>query len=118
MKAVCTEIEKVKSRIGHGKYWKQVKIDKDHFIDEEDKAFISENYMDPTSTNLKSFIKTKTMKEYEKQKSLSFPFSNYGASELEGVLSTVGRNWNFDIWFVYNSTGHSIFIVARHLLKK
>ncbi|CAG9318220.1 CHK1_2 [Blepharisma stoltei] len=120
LKGTCTEIEKVKRRIAHGKYLKEIKIEKDHFIDDDDKTFMIENFMEPQeTTHAKSITRPITMTDSDKdQPKTNFPFSNYGESELEGVLSTVGRNYNFDIWFVYTSTGHSIFIVAKYLLKK
>ncbi|CAG9331046.1 CHK1_6 [Blepharisma stoltei] len=112
-------IEKVKRRIAHGSFFDDVKIETHMNIDEQDKAFIRENYMNVTieSTRDRNNERKVTMSDIT-EKETDFPFHSYGVAELESVLFSVGKNWNFDIWFVYNTTGHSIFIIAKYFFKK
>jgi hypothetical protein len=37
---------------------------------------------------------------------------------VEAALSSVGRNWNFDIWFVYNTWGKDITPLASVIFKR
>ncbi|CAG9314178.1 unnamed protein product [Blepharisma stoltei] len=121
LKNASIEVEKVKRRIAHGHYYKEIRFQEAPDIDKEDIEFINQNYMEVRQTQDAFEImvpKKFTFTEDETKNKKAFPFRNYGASELESVLSTIGRNWNFDIWFIYNATGSSIFVIAKYLLKK
>lgn len=120
IKTAYFEVDTIKKRIAHNKYAKEIKIMDTSSIDSEDRAFITENYMEVKNNDLNFdhlLSKQFTLSENDDTK-YNFPFSSYGTAELESVLSTIGKNWNFDIWFIYNSTGNSIFICAKYLLKK
>lgn len=118
LKCALNNLEKVKRRIAHGTVVSEVKFEPGGDIDEQDKAFISQMFMDVSRNNhRRSSSRKMTMNEIGERKP-SFPFSNYGVAELESVLFSVGKNWSFDIWFVYNATGHSIFIVCKYLFQK
>jgi hypothetical protein len=45
-------------------------------------------------------------------------FTKYGIDNLDKALDSIGNNWNFDIWLVYNATGQSIGIVSRYVCNK
>lgn len=92
-----------------------LKIELAKDIDEEDYAFISENFMDIHSGDRSS--KAPTASRIFRSNSI-FPFPNYGVSELQSVLSHLSKNWNFDAFFVYESTGKSISIVSSYLITK
>jgi len=95
-----------------------VKLEQSLNIDEQDKVFIKENYMNVTAEMTRGSNDKKVTMSDITEKETAFPFHSYGVAELESVLFSVGKNWNFDIWFVYNTTGHSIFIVAKYLIQK
>ncbi|CAG9330402.1 unnamed protein product [Blepharisma stoltei] len=121
LKNASIEVEKIKRRIAHGHYYKEIRFKEPEAIDEEDKAFINQNYMEIKHENEvfeRSATKKFTLTEENAKNKKAFPFSNYGTSKLESVLATLGRNWNFDIWFIYNATGSSVFVIAKYLLKK
>ncbi|CAG9332757.1 unnamed protein product [Blepharisma stoltei] len=117
LKSAQSDIEKVKRGIAHGLIMAEIKVNSDG-MDEQDRVFLSEYCMDHSlATKFKSLSRRPSTMDL-KERDLSFPFSSYGVAELESVLSSIGKNWNFDIWFVYNATGHSIFIVAKFLFEK
>ena len=86
-------------------------------IDDEDREFIYQNYAEPTPSVHSSIMRKPTCMTDILDQRRSFPFKDYGLEELESLLGTVGKNWNFDIWFVYESTGHSVFIIGKYLLQ-
>lgn len=118
LKLAQVELDHLKFRIGRGAYKNEVKIEQEADIDADDKEFISQNFIEVSyMTPERSAVTDLTMFEF-KEKKESFPFSHYGIDKLESILSQLGKNWSFDIWFVYNSTGHSISIVGKYLFSK
>ena len=117
LKKATKNIEKIKKCIGHGTNL-HVKFNKTDQIDEQDKAFISQMFMEVSLDSAERSEATRTVMKEIYERTPSFPFSSYGVDKLESVLAGVGKNWNFDIWFVYEATGQSIFIIAKYLGQK
>jgi hypothetical protein len=114
LKICLSDIEKIKRKVAHGGF-EVSKIELSPAIDDEDRAFIFENFMEVSS--VRGSTSRLTVTEINEKLTL-FPFSRYGVAELESVLSSLGKNWSFDIWFVYESTGHSISMVSKYLFQK
>lgn len=117
LKGVLTDINIIEKSIemSHLEYFK---IEPNKDMDSEDKEFISQNYLSVKNMDVsRRRRKSATVMELPEGKIGSI-FKNYGVKELESVLSSVGKNWNFDIWFIFNTTGHSIQVMAKYLFKK
>lgn len=119
LKVAQAELEHVKHQIARASYLKEVKIEPRPDMDPEDKVFINQNCLDisyatPAEKSISSDVKHFEMKERVQ----SFYFTHYGIDKLESVLSQLAKNWNFDIWFVYNSVGHSLSIIGKYLFEK
>lgn len=106
-------LREVKKDLARACIFPEFHLDKD--IDEEDYAFISENFMKIYSSD--QILLDKSHQDHLQSNS-TFPFQNYGVSELKSVLSHLGKSWNFDIFFIYTSTGKSITIISNHLFHK
>lgn len=118
LKIVQVELEQVKQRISRVGLFNEVKIEHQVDIDPEDRKFISENFIDISYlTPERSVASELTLFEF-KEKCENFPFSHYGIEKLESVLSQLGKNWCFDIWFVHNATGQSVSIAGKYLFEK
>lgn len=67
---------------------------------------------------------SKSLSQYieEKQPSKIFdnpePVLSIGIQEIESMLFSVGRNWNFDIWPVYIATERSVSLLGKYLSYK
>lgn len=46
------------------------------------------------------------------------PLHRIDIDEIESMLFSVGRNWNFDIWPVHNTTNHSVALLGKYLSYK
>jgi hypothetical protein len=93
-------------------------IEKESEMDEEDKQFIFQNYIKREEVKMKRReAKSMTIMEVA-VKHVDFTFGLYGVSELESTFNTLGKNWSFDIWFIFNITGHSVFILGKYLFQK
>ncbi|CAG9319423.1 unnamed protein product [Blepharisma stoltei] len=116
LKVAASEIEKIKRKLVHGALFDHPNIQKDKNMDDEDLTFILENFVDGRHGTLQRVtVRRKTMLEVvEKKPSLAC----FGASDLERILSGVGVNWKFDIWFVYHATSSSVWIISKYLLQK
>ena len=93
-------------------------IDRESEMDEEDKQFIFQNYAKRDEVKMaRRDAKSMTIMDVP-QKSVELTFSPYGVAELESAFNTLGKNWAFDIWFVYNITNHSVYIMGKYLFQK
>ncbi|OMJ72662.1 hypothetical protein SteCoe_28830 [Stentor coeruleus] len=119
LKVAQVELEHVKQKIGKAGYLKEVKIEPQVDIDPEDKEFISQNYLEVSYVTPpeRSAMTELTLFEFT-DRTQTFPFSHYGIDKLESVLSQLGKNWSFDIWFVHDSTGQSVSILGKYLFEK
>ena len=113
-KDTIKELRQIKKMLCKNNYPVQhIEIDKS--IDEQDYAFLSENFMEVHSklTSVKSVQPPARLQSLK-----NFPFASYGISELQSVFSYLGKSWNFDIFFVYDSTGKSVSIASSYVLEK
>jgi hypothetical protein len=119
LKSAVIDIEKIKYSIVRGAFGAEVHISENKNIDEDDRLFIAQMFMDVGhSTSVRNTCRLPSALDIHDATDGNFPFKDYGVQELESVLFSLGRNWNFDIWFVYEATGHSIYIVAKYLIRK
>lgn len=118
IKDSIADIEKIKWKIAHKQ---DLRIVLDPNMDDEDREYIEQNFVE-----LKKFKSEKSDRNDKFDKSFSdiadvLPRKASGRftyHDVEGAIATFGINWNFDIWFVYDSTGESISLVANHVLSK
>ena len=115
LKEAQTDIEKIKRKIARGNLNDLVKLEVNQGIDEEDRAFIYQQFVNISSTSRRNSSRHLTIGD---RKASIVNFDEYGIEELNSVLMSIGKNWNFDIWFVHKTTGHSVFLVAKYLLRK
>ena len=86
-------------------------------IDEEDKAFVQQNFM----TSKMSDVNGKATSQRVVEQTMVTPsmFIEYEQVELISTLSQVGRNWNFDMLFLHQATkGNSLCAMGRFCLSK
>lgn len=114
LKKSLNDIDSIKRKVAHGDF-DTAHIQLNPALDDEDREFITQNFMELSSVRCN--LQQGTLSELNERIN-SFPFSRYGVTELESVLSSLGKNWNFDIFFVYDSTGHSISMVSKYLMQK
>lgn len=114
LKKSLSDIDQIKRKVAHGGF-ETSRIELSPAIDYEDREFITQNFMELNS--VRNTLHQGTLSELS-DRVRAFPFSRYGVNELESVLSSLGKNWSFDIFFIYDSTGHSISMVSRYLLQK
>eukprot|EP00359_Climacostomum_virens_P006720 CAMPEP_0204911428 /NCGR_PEP_ID=MMETSP1397-20131031/9778_1 /ASSEMBLY_ACC=CAM_ASM_000891 /TAXON_ID=49980 /ORGANISM="Climacostomum Climacostomum virens, Strain Stock W-24" /LENGTH=625 /DNA_ID=CAMNT_0052081979 /DNA_START=195 /DNA_END=2068 /DNA_ORIENTATION=+ len=84
-------------------------LEKNSQLDDEDKAFIAHFFM-PSSFSL---ARSGTLKSLPESRAVHFGLEKYDA-----MLATVGRNWSFDIWFIFDSTEKSLSILGPYLFKQ
>ena len=82
-------------------------------IDEDDKEFITQNYLIRSDTTEKKITRKLTIFEIEEKALKTFRLRTY-----KNMLQWVGIDWNFDIWQVFNETNHSVFIIGKYLFDK
>jgi hypothetical protein len=111
LKSAQVELERVKRRMAQGGFTNIQKLEKNPGISENDKQFIIEHYTDVSNT----IIRHTRMKEGRMS---VVQFWSNRVSEIEHLMVEVGTVWNFDIWFVHTTTGHSVSIMGQHLMQK
>lgn len=112
LKIAQVELERVKRRIATGSMMQVVKLEQHPNISENDKLFIYENFTD--------FSRNTNKRKSRLHESRVYPAPNWASElvEFEGLLGSFGTIWNFDIWFVHQTTGSSIFVTAKFLINK
>jgi hypothetical protein len=111
LKESLLNIQRIKRIVGHGSLESSIMLE-NHVKDEEDREFILQNYQEVLSTN--EFSRAYTSVSVLEQSTQHV----YGIEELAGVLESVGKNWSFDIWFVFETTGKSVGIIGKYLFDK
>lgn len=114
LKKSLTNTDKIKRKVAHGGF-ETGRVELSPAIDDDDRIYITQNFLGLNSTN--NILQQGSLSDLS-ERIISFPFSRYGVNELESILAGVGKNWSFDIFFVYESTGHSISMVSKYLLQK
>lgn len=112
LKFAVTEIERVKRRMAQGTFMNVVRLEQHPGISENDKLFIFENFTDPSQASAKRSTKLKQSRISEA------PLWPSQGSELDMLLAGIGTVWDFDIWFVHQTTGHSVSLSAKYVMKK
>ena len=115
LKEAQVDIEKIKRKIARGNLNDLVKLELHQGIDDEDRAFIYQQYYNVSTVSRRNSSRHLTIGD---RKASIVNFDEYGIEELNSVLMSIGKNWNFDIWFVHKTTGHSVYMVAKYLLRK
>ena len=112
LKIALVELERVKRRIANGSLMEVVKLEHHPNISENDKMFIYENFTD--------FSRNTNKRKSRLNESRVYPISKFASevAEFEGLMGSFGTLWNFDIWFVHQTTGSSIYVTARYLMNK
>ncbi|CAG9332374.1 unnamed protein product [Blepharisma stoltei] len=120
LKAAQNELEKIKRTVAHNYIREKWKVDFGEDMDEIDKEFIRQHYMNSAAAHeARASVRKVTMNEINtNEKSSSIPFNESGLKELETIITSVGKNWNFDIWYLYQATGRSISILGPYLFQK
>ena len=86
-------------------------------IDDEDKAFVQQNFMTVRMSDVN--LKSSSQRLVEQQAVNPNMFTEYQLSELISVLNQMGKNWNFDMFFVHEITeGKSLSVAGRFCLSK
>ena len=115
LKETLADLAAIKKIVGHSGIGAPLKL-QDHVKDFEDREFINQNYVELSLSNHSDCVRSTTFINLLEHRNVLFP--DYGLNELENVLSGVGKNWNFDIWFVQETTGKSLTIVGQYLFAK
>lgn len=109
------ELESIKQRIGSTIYATEIKFE-DGYIDAEDKEFIAQNFVEIGYKSEKSSNSQTTLMNFSDKS--HYPFSHYGLEMLESILCQIGQNWNFNIFFLQETTGNSLSIISKYLFQK
>lgn len=117
LKVALNELDNLKKRITGDIFRQAVILENNDHLDEQDKTFISQVFMQISYKQSQTMTKYATMKELTEM-SPRIPFNRYGVEGIDKILDAIGNDWNLDIWFVYQSTGYSIFIISKHLFMK
>ncbi|OMJ67100.1 hypothetical protein SteCoe_35823 [Stentor coeruleus] len=116
LKNVQNEINVIRNKVSKLDYIETFEITSQD-IDEEDREFISQNYLNVSSLPNKSYPITKDI-NVEGQKT-SFIFnSKLLIKEVVDHISKVGYEWNFNVFYLNEMTGRSISVFAVYLFKK
>lgn len=115
LKGSQLELENIKQRIGNSIFASDIKIE-DNLIDAEDKEFIHQNFIDIGYKSDKSSAGFQSIPSFTEKK--VYVFGHYGVGELESILVQLGNNWNFDIFFVKDTTGKSLSVIGKFLFTK
>ena len=113
LKRVQMDIEKIKRKLAFGNFSGKVHLDED--LDEQDKEFITENFLAIEVNRRKTEFKRRASMNDIGQRHPTFPSMKVAANEISSVLPSLAKNWNFDIWFVNQVTGKSLSVVGNFL---
>lgn len=117
LKVAMNELDSLKRRITGDIFRQAVFIENCDILDEQDKTFINQFFMQFSHKSTSNLAKTNTMKDVV-DSSPTNVFNRYGIRNFEKVLEAIGTDWNLDIWFIHQSTGHNIYILSRYLCEK
>ena len=119
LKAVGKDLDIVAAKLAaEGPNIFHVKVEQiNQDIDEDDKLFVQQNFMAQKMSDVN--IKPTTQRLVEQQTVNPNMFTEYQLSELISVLNQMGKNWNFDMFFVHGVTeGKSLSVAGRFCLSK
>jgi hypothetical protein len=116
LKVALNELDNLKKRITGDIFKHAVFVGEAEMMDEQDRTFINQFFMQ-FSHKSPNYSKLNTLRDYSDASPTCF-FNKYGIRNFEKALEAIGTDWAFDIWFIYQSTGHNIFILSRYLSEK
>jgi len=117
LKVASIDLDMLKRRIAGEVFRSSVRLENTLNIDDQDRAFISQMFMQISLKNNSGLRKFQTIKDLTcTQPRLSF--SQYWSNDLNSILKGVGEDWNFDIWLIHQTTSHSIFIISQYVFHK
>jgi hypothetical protein len=118
LKTALNELNSLKKRITGDIFRQAVILENNENIDEEDKAFISQVFMQVSHKSIATHLTKVTTIKDQSESSPVLLFNKYGIKNFDKVLEAIGTDWDFDIFFIHQSTGHSIFILSKYLCQK
>ncbi|OMJ73508.1 hypothetical protein SteCoe_27766 [Stentor coeruleus] len=118
LKISINQLNSLKKRIASDLFRASFKLENNENIDDEDKTFISQVFMQMSLKHSNTMRKPRGIRQVSGYKLRKATFTKYGIDNLDKALDSIGNNWNFDIWLVYNVTGQSIGIVSRYVCNK
>ena len=119
LKSVGRDLDVITSKLSaEGPNIFQLKLEHvNHEIDADDKKFVQENFMSRDFSSLG--VKATSQRLVEQQTVNPNMFMEYKLSELISVLNQMGKNWNFDMFFVQEVTeGKALSVCGRFCLSK
>lgn len=117
LKVAMNELDNLKRRITGDIFRQAVFIENCDILDEQDKTFINQFFMQFSHKSTNNIGKTNTLRDIH-DSSPTNVFNKYGIKNFEKILEAIGTDWNLDIWFIYQSTGHNIYILSKFLGEK
>lgn len=82
-------------------------------MDEDDKKYIEEECFD----NLEIYVNKAKRRESEQKNVIQVRMVEYGMSELSGFLRQIGKEWNFDTFFVAKCSKTPALIIGKYSVK-
>ena len=119
LKSVCRDLDIITAKLSaEGPNIFQMKVEHiNQDIDEDDKQFVRENFMANGLSTLN--LKATSQRVVEQQTVNPNMFTEYKLSELISVLNQMGKNWNFDMFFVHEVTENkALSVCGRFCLSK
>lgn len=116
LKVASSEIDSLKRRIAGEVFRSSVKLDQNH-LDDQDKAFITQMFMQVSLKTCTTIKKFPTIKDIQPRVPI-LNLSHFQSDDILQVLSSVGEDWNFDIWFIHQASGHSIYLISKYVFHK
>ena len=113
IKSLISDIEKIKWKSVH---YNEPKVLFDSSMDEQDKEYIKQTCLVPLNMHADTISRSFT--DIDGNASFQKPNKKLFVSDLEDILPAFGTDWNFDIFFIIDATGHSIPIVGKYLLSR
>ena len=117
LKVALNELDNLKKRVTGDIFKHAVFVGESEFLDEQDRTFISQFFMQFSHKSNGHVPKSSSSKSVSDSSPASL-FNRYGIMNFDKALEAIGTDWSFDIWFIYQSTGHNIYILSRYLSEK
>lgn len=116
LKNAQNEISVIRNKVSKLDYIETFEITSQD-IDEDDREFISQNYLNVSPLPNKNSRLTKDANIESQNTSFIFN-SKLLTQEVVSYISKLGFEWNFNIFYVNEKTGRSISVLAVYLFKK
>ena len=108
----------IKKYLGRGEGAEIIGLNDKSQIDEEDKQFIAQNFLNLTKFAPEAHLSRHlTLKDLINRK-LRFSYSHDALLESYSQLESLGSDWNFNIFTLDEKIGSTISIIAKHYYQK